>query len=166
MMTENQIEFLRLHIIEQENYENIAEMLAVDRSTLSAWYEELKEERLAIAAIRNLWGRKKIKMEFSDFYKWYNSQDRNCLYCEITENEIKELIDTGRLQTKRLATRGKKLELDRKQPDLEYDDFNNLALACYWCNNAKTDTFSEEEFFKVGKVFKDIWKQRLAENKI
>jgi 5-methylcytosine-specific restriction endonuclease McrA len=101
-------------------------------------------------------------MAFSDFYKWYQSRERKCTYCEITEAEIKELIDTGRLTTKRLTTRGRKLELERKQSELEYDNFENLAFACYWCNNAKTDTFSEEEFLKVGSVFKEIWKQRLG----
>ena len=160
-MTDQQKEFLYLCIVEQLDYKTIAERLDLPNSTLTNWYEDLKDERLAIASIRNLWTRKKIKMAFSDFYKWYLSHERKCFYCDITEPQIKELIDSGRLTTKRLATRGRKLELDRKQPDLEYDNFDNLAFACYWCNNAKTDTFTEEEFLKVGKVFKEIWKQRL-----
>jgi len=119
-------------------------------------------ERLKIAESRNLWTRKKIKMPFGDFYKWYLSHERKCFYCDITEQEIKELLDSGRLTTKRIATRGRKLELDRKQPDLEYDNFDNIVFACYWCNNAKTDTFTEEEFKKIGQVFKEIWKIRLG----
>jgi transposase len=161
-ISEQQKEFLNLCVVEQLSYKTIAEKLGVPNSTLTIWYEELKEERLAIATIRTLWTRKKIKMAFSDFYKWYQSRERKCTYCEITEAEIKELIDTGRLTTKRLTTRGRKLELERKQSELEYDNFENLAFACYWCNNAKTDTFSEEEFLKVGSVFKEIWKQRLG----
>jgi 5-methylcytosine-specific restriction endonuclease McrA len=58
---------------------------------------------------------------------------------------------------------GRKLELDRKDPDLTYENLNNLVLACYWCNNAKTDTFTNEEFMKVGEAFKAIWQKRLAE---
>jgi 5-methylcytosine-specific restriction endonuclease McrA len=46
-------------------------------------------------------------------------------------------------------------------PDLLYDETNNIVLACYWCNNAKTDTFTYEEFLRVGKVFAEIWKERL-----
>ncbi len=41
---------------------------------------------------------------------------------------------------------------------LPYDQLNNVVLACYWCNNAKTDTFTYEEFKEVGKVFANIWK--------
>ena len=71
------------------------------------------------------------------------------------------MLDSGRLTTKRIATRGRKLELDRKQPELEYKDFDNIVFACYWCNNTKTDIFTEEEFKKVGEVFNEIWKDRL-----
>ena len=158
--TDQQKEFLHLCIVEQLSYKTIAEKLNLSNSELTSLYKDLKEERIAIASIRTLWARKKIKMPFGEFYKWYLDHDRKCYYCEITEQEIKILVDSDRLTTKRLATRGRKLELERKQPDLEYDDFNNLTFACYWCNNAKTDTFTEEEFLKVGKVFKEIWKQR------
>ena len=159
-MTDQQKEFLHLCVVEQLNYKTIAKKLDLPNSTLTSWYEELKEERLKIASIRTLWRRKKITIAFPDFYKWYLSQERKCFYCDITEQEIKELLDSGRLTTKRIATRGRKLELDRKRPEVEYDNFDNLTFACYWCNNAKTDTFTEEEFFKVGKVFKEIWRQR------
>jgi hypothetical protein len=162
-MTDQQKQFLHLCLVEQMNYKTIVEKLSVPNATLTIWYEELKEERLKIVEIRNLWGRKKIKMPFGDFYKYYLSHERKCFYCDITEQEIKKLLESGKLTTKRIATRGRKLELDRKKPDLDYDNFENIVFSCYWCNNAKTDTFSEDEFKKVGQVFKEIWKSRLAE---
>lgn len=164
-MTEQQKDFLYLCIVEQVKFKEIAIELGLPNATLTKWYEELKEERLNIASVRNLWARKKIKkMAFPDFYKWYLTHEKKCHYCEITEAEIKVLIESERLKTKRLSTRGRKLELDRKQPELEYDNFENLVFACYWCNNAKTDTFTEIEFLKVGRVFKEIWKQRLQDD--
>lgn len=33
-------------------------------------------------------------------------------------------------------------------------------MACYWCNNAKTDEFSAEEFAPVGKEIGEIFKNR------
>lgn len=159
-MTDQQKDFLNLCIVEQVDYKSIAQKLNVPKSTLTKWYEELREDRVKIAGVRNLWTRKKIKMSFSDFYTWYLSHERKCFYCEITEQDIKQLLDSGKLATKRINTRGRKLELDRKKPELEYDDFENIVFACYWCNNAKTDTFTEEEFKRVGKVFKEIWKER------
>lgn len=162
-MTDQQKEFLHLCIVEQVSYKNIAQQLNLPNATLTIWYEELKQERLVISAIRSLWLRKSISLPFIDFYNWYLTQERKCFYCDITEAEIELLISTQRLTTKRLATRGRKLELDRKESEIEYDNFNNIVFACYWCNNAKTDTFTEEEFKTVGKAFKNIWQKRLKE---
>ncbi|MFA9392550.1 MAG: hypothetical protein ACERKD_22255 [Prolixibacteraceae bacterium] len=160
-MTEQQEQFLHLCLVEQTDYKTISQKLNVPRPTLTVWYEELKAERQKIAQIRILWTRKKISIPFSEFYNWYLTHNEKCAYCEITEEEIKQLLDSGKLTTKRIATRGKKLELDRKNPDMNYDDLDNLVFACYWCNNAKTDTFTEAEFLEIGQVFKNIWKARL-----
>ncbi|GHV89505.1 hypothetical protein AGMMS50268_00080 [Spirochaetia bacterium] len=76
------------------------------------------------------------------------------------EAEISQLLDAGHLINKR-PTRGRYLEIERKDPERSYDDFDNLTLACYWCNNAKTDTFTHEEFIIIGKAIAQIWKNRL-----
>ena len=114
--------------------------------------------------IKELWQRRKyageIKASFAKFRDWYIKQPQKCCYCGITEPEIEELITEGELTTKRLATRGWHLEIERKAPNEKYDNFSNLALACYWCNNAKTDTFTEEEFKQVGNIFAKIWQTR------
>ena len=121
--------------------------------------EDVKEQK-AILEIKNLWRRKKMKIPLDEFIKWYLSQDKKCFYCGITEEEIKNLLDNGKLITKRIKTRGRKLELDRKEPNLSYDNINNLVFSCYWCNNAKTDEFTTNEFKEVGQVFKKIWEKR------
>ena len=161
-MTDQQKEFLHLCIIEQMPYKTIVEKLNVPNTTLTIWYEELKDERIKIADIRNLWARKKIKNPFVEFYTWYSSHERNCFYCGITESQIKQLINNGEIKTKRISKRGKKLELDRKEPNQSYDNIDNLVFACYWCNNAKTDTFTADEFKDVGKAFSLIWQNKLA----
>ena len=110
--------------------------------------------------IKALYKRKKIGKPFEVFYNWYVSQGNKCCYCGITGQELTLLFENGLLSTKR-PTRGKHLELERKTPKGDYNNFDNLALACYWCNNAKTDTFTHEEFQQVGKAFRSIWKNRL-----
>ncbi|MDR2476783.1 MAG: hypothetical protein LBD18_03240 [Treponema sp.] len=105
----------------------------------------------------------KITLPFEEFYAWYEQQEQKCCYCGITEAEIARLIASGKLINKRLPQRGRRLELDRKNSSKGYNDFDNLALACYWCNNAKTDTFTHEEFKKIGQGFKQIWQDRLKE---
>jgi len=57
--------------------------------------------------------------------------------------------------------RGRDLEIERLKPKLNYDVIENLVFCCYWCNNAKTDTFTVKEFEEVGRVIKNIWKERL-----
>lgn len=111
--------------------------------------------------LKNLWRRKKMNVPFSEFQQWHALMENKCCYCGITEDTIKLLLDSERLKTKRISTRGRKLELDRKSPELSYDKLDNIVLSCYWCNNAKTDTFTHEEFLEVGKVFASIWKERV-----
>jgi hypothetical protein len=128
---------------------------------------ETPEDR--IQRIKRLYNSKKPEIEkpwpsFEEFLEWYEKQPQKCCYCGISEPELARLIDSGRLYSKRLPTRGRHLELERKIPDLPYDKFDNLTLACYWCNNAKTDTFTADEFKKVGDVFRQIWQYRLNEH--
>lgn len=84
-------------------------------------------------------------LNFEDFQNWYSSQ-RCCEYCGLTEAES-ELLYLNFPESTREGKRGKRLELDRKDPFKPYGaDINNFVLACYWCNNAKTNYFSYEEF--------------------
>jgi hypothetical protein len=160
-MTNPQKEFLRLHVILSQDYLSISKQLDVPQSILSEWYEELRQERETIANIKNTWSRKKLVLSFEKFYNWHVSLDRRCTYCGISETEIAELLNSGKLDTKRIQTRGRKLEFDRKNPKLSYEELDNVVLSCYWCNNAKTDTFTFEEFKEIGKSFAAVWKQRL-----
>ncbi len=162
-MTEQQQEFLRLNMICGLNYKAISERLSIPNSTITKWYEDLKVEREKIATIKTIWTRKKFTPVFEDFYNWYVALERKCDYCGISEDEIMTLLENKKIFTKRIGTRGKKLEFDRKSSELSYDKLDNIVLCCYWCNNGKTDTFSYEEFKEVGKVFAKIWKKRLEE---
>ncbi len=96
---------------------------------------------------------------FKDFEGLWNIQECECDYCHLTEKKIKELIQKEQL-FKKHYTRGWTFEIDRKEPNKEYTK-ENTVLCCYWCNNAKTDEFLYDEFKKVGKVFEQIWKDRL-----
>jgi hypothetical protein len=83
-----------------------------------------------------------------------------CAYCHITESEFQRLIRAGQVLTKRLRTRGAAFEIDCRDPRLGYTA-GNLALCCYWCNNAKSDEFIAEEFQPVAEALAQVWRQRL-----
>jgi hypothetical protein len=81
-----------------------------------------------------------------------------CGYCHITIEEVIRLADIKQLHKKNY--RGWSLEIDRLDSNLEYTK-ENCVMACYWCNNAKTDEFTKDEFLQIGEVIHKIWNERL-----
>ena len=56
-------------------------------------------------------------------------------------------------------TRGKKLEVDRKDNQEGYT-LENCVLSYSICNNAKSDKFTDTEFKKLGKSIKQVYRSR------
>lgn len=81
----------------------------------------------------------------------------NCCYCGITIEELEIMADKKKLFKKNL--RGWTLEVERFNSNLEYTPAN-CDMACYWCNNAKTDEFSKEEFIQIAVGIKQVWENR------
>ena len=94
-------------------------------------------------------------------FQWWESTPKKCYYCSLPEDLLMDLRNLPGHINKRYPQRGKSLEIDRKQSNLPYSQIDNLVLACYWCNNAKTDAFLENEFQEIGKTIKTIWEKRL-----
>ena len=92
----------------------------------------------------------------SDFSE-LNKSDK-CCYCNLTIEKVKKLANKKLLFKKN--ERGWNLEIDRKNSNYEYSK-ENCVMSCYWCNNAKTDEFTYDEFIKIGKSFEIIWEERL-----
>ncbi len=88
-----------------------------------------------------------------------DEDERACHYCGISEKHISDLIVSDQIGTKRLWQRGRNIEIDQMKPDDGYTK-NNIVLSCYWCNNAKTDEFSYEEFRPIAKSIHEIWEKR------
>lgn len=165
-MTLKQQLFLEAAIVDQKSYNTISQEIGVKREILSSWWEELKEDRIYLSNLCKIWKSKfknqnDWKDSFLKFKGWFDKVPKECHYCKITESEIAQLTKIlGHQLTKR--KRGRKLEIDRKQPNESYSIIKNLVLSCYWCNNAKTDTFSEEEFKFIGEAIGKVWKNRLS----
>ena len=129
------------------------------------WKNKKKEyiQKMKEAYFTNYENNLSIKT-FKEFYGCdKNQENRKCYYCGITEKQINLLIKKKLITTKRLYSRGKHLEVDQRKPENGYTK-ENIVLCCYWCNNAKTDEFSEKEFKVIAKKIKKIWRKRL--NKI
>lgn len=98
-------------------------------------------------------------MPMVDFGKIIASSQ--CHHCEISIDKIYKLKEKGNLRKKN--GEGWTLEIDRLKPNFEYTA-NNCVVSCYWCNNAKTDEFSAEEFKSIGREIRKIFEFRLSEN--
>jgi hypothetical protein len=95
------------------------------------------------------------------FAMWWLKQLREqgecCHYCGTPIAKIREFIDREALRTRNnrskkdektgrsINGRGRELELECKSPDEGYSK-SNCVLACMYCNNDKSDIFSEAEY--------------------
>jgi len=110
--------------------------------------------------------KEKFRQEFEDqlpideFREVFFNNKRKCAYCGVDEDQL------CLLETKR-AGRGKRLEYDRiissEEDGITSTEYKlcNIVLACYWCNNAKTDTFSPKDFKEIAKGINIIWNNKL-----
>jgi hypothetical protein len=91
---------------------------------------------------------------FDEFKNWYLTQEKKCEYCDIKEEDVRYIVLNGLLKSKRFPfngevkrgrARGIYLEVDRKDSSLNYS-LKNCELACYFCNNDKSDVFGFDEY--------------------
>lgn len=130
------------------------------------WVQYTPEEREASNKYSQLKQRSKAKgLELlwtrEDFISWYKEVPKRCYYCGCTLDEIQRFWEIN--NSKRKMTRGKSLEIDRLK-DESYSK-NNCVLACYWCNNAKSDVFTPDEFKSIGWAIGKVIKSKVNTSK-
>lgn len=92
-----------------------------------------------------------------DFVKWFIETPKVCHYCGCTEADIKRFWELDK--SKRKRTRGRSMEIDRKE-DKPYSR-DNCVFACAYCNNAKSDVFTAKEFKSIGATIGKVIKKRI-----
>ena len=101
----------------------------------------------------------KWRKDSGSFYEWYEKQASEqgelCWYCHLPGCTS---VHYG--SPFRKGKRGLHLEVDRMNNDKGYSP-NNCVLACYPCNNAKSDVFTYDEFVMIGKAIGKAKKRRI-----
>lgn len=101
----------------------------------------------------------KVNTQWKDersFIEWYlDEAKKGCHYCNIPQGEVKSVY--GHLFKKGKGKRGRWLEVERTNSKNKSYDWINCVLACYPCNNAKSNVFTEAEFVEIGKAIKIEW---------
>lgn len=115
------------------------------RSTPSGIYTQIKSQAL--------WhGIKPFSLEKDPFIKWYDSQERRCVYCDLLEEDLWIWRDHFKSNSARLT-------IDCKDNLAGYT-FENIVLACERCNLMKGNLLSFSQMREIGqKYIKPIWKK-------
>ena len=92
-----------------------------------------------------------------DFINWYVNKPQVCCYCHCTKEQLDKFYDIT--NSKRKVTRGKTLEIERRE-DKQYTE-GNCDFSCYWCNNAKSDVFTSDEFRLIGEEIGKVIKEKI-----
>ena len=131
--------------------------------TIDSIYKKIVSKEKELAPLINLLRDDYIHLQFKKVFPENEFENllehKTCTYCGISEQEIKILANNKQLRKKSL--RGWTLEIDRRDSNFEYNK-DNCIMACYWCNNAKTDEFTENEFKEIGKEIRKVWESRLG----
>lgn len=155
--------FVGLAYVESKSYDTISKELNIPKKEVGKMYSKYRDLRKPISAARTLFYQKSFKqISFPMFYDIYSKMEFKCYYGDLTQADVDRLFELQKVYTKRQNTRGKKLELERVLPNESYANLKNLRLCCYWCNNAKSDEFSEEEFRPIASEIHRVLKKRLA----
>ncbi|HEY0244976.1 MAG TPA: hypothetical protein VGC01_05390 [Mucilaginibacter sp.] len=154
-----QQKFIDLIYVQKKTFVDASILMDEKIEVIRQLNKDLESHWRPITKSFNKWKAKHIGGSFWDFNYWSITTEPRCHYCGITQENLTLLHTLGLVNNKR-ATRGKTLEIDRKNPNEPYSNIQNLTYSCYWCNNAKTDTFTEEEFLIVGEAISKIWKSR------
>jgi hypothetical protein len=121
---------------------------------------KIKEDKRLSNLYYSLKQRGDRKFSKTEFFTWYNKYLKlGCFYCGLEIQSQIRLINSGKFSSNRFfnnkyeskngvekyGTRGKSLEVDRKDPKGAYS-VDNCVLCCYFCNNDKSDVFSAEQY--------------------
>lgn len=90
-----------------------------------------------------------------------------CCYCGIKQKDLHIYFNDKNEQYKEARQRGKWLEVERlitapKEKNLYCSD--NCKLACYICNNAKSDFISPKDFKPIAEGINKFWQEKLKDN--
>ncbi|MGB7401238.1 MAG: hypothetical protein WA916_01570 [Arcobacter sp.] len=128
-------------------------------------FNEFENENQDIQYVKSRWSKDKEKgfKTITKFYKWYIVQPKTCCYCGVPENLLKNYFSKPNLSKRK---RGKRLEIERI---LTHDDNNvysesNCSLACYVCNNAKSDLITYKDFKHIALGIHNFWKTKFQDD--
>ena len=100
----------------------------------------------------NHYKHKPLEITKEDFVRWYTTQERHCVYCDLSEDDLWILQE-------QYDNRVHRLTVDCKDNKAGYVQ-ENMVLACERCNAIKSNILTHEEMMYVGQNFiKPKWEK-------
>ena len=135
--------------------------------------DELNQLRNKFASYQKL--RKYYKDDRKEMFKkpfelvsWYEKQNECCCYCGVKEKDLNKYFNENNPQyfiskDEKARQRGKFLEIERvvtAPKSKNVYTLDNTRLACYICNNAKSDFLSAKDFEPIAIGIYNFWNNR------
>lgn len=98
-----------------------------------------------IRGLQNFRKKKPVIITQEEFIEWYASQEKKCVYCDITESDLSIWVNNFNDHAKRLT-------VDCKNNDVGYT-LDNIVLACECCNMIKTNIITYWEMLEIGQKY-------------
>ncbi len=177
MEKEIENKLFELLFIRSMKYDDVVKELNFPIQLIREYYNRMTktDEVVKLRRLRSLYDNKKNNKDYNlgdffTFYKWYLKQESiqncKCYYCGTDEFKIRELVKSGLYKkSKQMTNRGRHLEIERK--DSKNNDYSpqNCVLACYFCNNDKSDVITEDDYFKYFVNEKPSSRKRYVDDK-
>ena len=135
------------------------------------WDEEIIEQINATNVVYNRICNRNDNVEKQAIDDLLNQNPKQCYYCGIDMKTINELNNASVSNSSLSWSHSKGLTKRQTRMTLEVEQLNpnggyvkgNIVWACSWCNNAKTDTFTEDEFKNIACGINIAWNDRLQQ---
>lgn len=158
--------------------ETIEANYLVDLKDFENWLTYQRIEKLATKERIKNFGEQDEKQEKSaqfeskeEFLEWHKEQPKICCYCGIKEEDLELYFNDKNRQyifdpVNKARQRGRYLEVERivTLKDNNVYSKDNCTLACYICNNAKSDFLSPKSFKPIAKGINEFWNKILLDN--
>jgi len=169
---ENKIVLARTKIDEEGQVNAILEEIGAEIQKCTMYYENYPE-LIAISDELQYFKSKKftpVRKEgfgsFKIFFEWWVGKGNKCHYCGVSNQKCHDYFSKHPEFTRfgddeiGWAKRGMSLEIDRIDASKGYSP-ENCELACYPCNNAKSNICnSEAEFKPIADGIKNFWENQ------
>lgn len=152
-----------VHLYTTEYWQYEPEHKLKNNLTNDEVYRQISQKEKELAPLIEEFRKDYIEKRFPDIFpvevfREMVESAKHCEYCGISIEEILMLADRKQLHKKNY--RGWSFEIDRIDSNFEYKR-DNCVMACYWCNNAKTDEFTLDEFKLIAKEIGGVWERRM-----